>query len=155
MGAMHRRRPKRDAWKQRFLGEIERLDLIRGRCRIVDQKALVFGAEARSARQGRPAVILKVDGERVLVVPGTSRNRSDYFLLNRGHCPQPRDGQARGLDRTTYLPPDIEIVPCWSLWTFLCDLNEPTRKLLLQWLKEQLWSNRVMVEQRLGDSFTA
>ncbi len=117
------------------MDEIERLDLIRGRCRIVDQKALVFGAGARSARQGRPAVILEVDGKRVLVVPGTSRNRSDYFLLTRGHCPQPRNGQARGLDRPTFLAPDIEVVPFWSLRTFLCDLNEPTRKLFLLWLK--------------------
>jgi hypothetical protein len=152
---MYGRRPRQDSRTQGILDEVEHLETIRGRCSLVDQEVLVFGYSAKIPRDNRPAVILKADGRRILVVPGTSSRQSDCFLLNRGHCPQPRASQALGLARETYLASIIEVIPSDALGSWLCDLNDLTRQRLFNWLQKRISGEQLAVDQRRSDVFRA
>jgi hypothetical protein len=62
---LYRRRSREDSQSQRVLDEIQCLEMIPGRCFLVDQQSLLFARDAKTASDSRPAVIAKADGQRI------------------------------------------------------------------------------------------
>lgn len=110
------------------------LDKANGMIWIANQKALVFGSNRKTPVARRPVVALRRDGDRVAVLPCTSKSgsRSDsFFELN-----EQRVMWQRKANQLSFAYYRWEVVHADAMRHKIGTMNQPARIDLLKWLRE-------------------
>lgn len=107
-----------------------------GMIHLCDQSALVFGSNRRKPTAYRPVVAVRSEGQRVVVLPCTSKDNTgspDFFELNaeRVMWTRPDDG------RKSFANYRYEMVPAHRLRGKIGVMPQPARIELLVWLKSR------------------
>lgn len=119
---MYRRRPRPQP-------VVPESDWAHGRCYLASQSALVFGSDRQVPVEWRPVISWAVLGPNVYVLPSTTKQRNDFFLLCPDRCFLKR---SRSDSRDSYLCPRAEAVSTTELIE-LGTLDHSTRLAIAQW----------------------
>lgn len=131
MPDMFQRRPRVQA---QVLDSLRDVRLVDGKICWADQKALVFGGDAKYARTNRPVYVIRFERELAYVLPATTKRENKWFRVCIEYCV----GGGTGLKKDTYLSPRIQTIRKTDIGRFICVLTPFGQAMLVQWLRDIL-----------------